>query len=115
MDEDSATVWSVDGEYCGYRVAAVFDDAHRADAHRFAELVGGQVEEKHLTLTPARRKSIAEQSFLEFLITAEGHYPEGHQLLMWVYVTTRARLSHGINMHDRLRAQMRRCHYVDLA
>ena len=105
---DMATIWWVDGEYSGYRVMAAFDRAHEDDAQAFAVLVGGEVEEKHLMVTPARRKPLAEQSFLEFQITAEGCYPKGHKLGMLVYATTRARLAHGITVYQALRAQMRR-------
>jgi len=38
------------GQYSDYRNVAVFDDEHKADAEKAAELMGGQVEEESFVL-----------------------------------------------------------------
>lgn len=104
MDEQQTTrIWVVDqGYYRGYEVFATFDKDHRNEAAWFAELVGGEVREKRLTLNPS--KPLAHQSFYESEMTPQGTYGRGWRLGMCMHPRDGDRPS---RVYDELKAQIR--------
>lgn len=72
-DELHPKIWLVsEGEYSAYHVVAVFDDDHKADGERFAELIGGKVDDAPLALNPTHREPPAGQSFFIFTMLRDG-------------------------------------------